>query len=140
MLKVVMDTNVFISALYLPKSRSAEVVSLVRRKRIRNLISPQILKEIERILQKKLSWDIAKTQSAIRRINNFSEMVRPKERLEVIADASDHRILECAVEGQADFIISGDHHLTDLKTFEGIKIVTPAAFLELVTTDILPRD
>jgi uncharacterized protein len=130
MLKVVIDTNVFISAFYLPDSRPAEVVFLARRKRILNCISPQILKEIERILQKKLLWDNAKTESAVRQIRNFSEMVHPKERLAVIADDPDNRILECAVEGQAEFIISGDKHLLNLKAYQGIAIVTPVNFLE----------
>jgi putative PIN family toxin of toxin-antitoxin system len=130
MLKVVIDTNVFISAFYLPDSRPAAVVFLARRKRILNFISPQILKEIERILQKKLLWDNAKTESAVSRIRNFSEMVHPKERLEVIADDPDNRILECAVEGQAEFIISGDKHLLNLKAYQRIAIVTPVDFLE----------
>ena len=42
-------------------------------------------------------------------------------------------ILECALEGQADFIISGDHHLTDLENYQGIKIVDPATFWTLMT-------
>jgi len=130
MLKVVIDTNVFISAFYLPDPRPAEVVFLARRKRILNFISPQILKEIERILQKKLLWDNAKTESAVSRIRIFSEMVHPKERLEVIADDPDNRILECAVEGHAEFIISGDKHLLNLKAYQGIAIVTPVDFLE----------
>ena len=41
-------------------------------------------------------------------------------------------IIACALEGQADFIISGDHHLTDLKNYQGIKIVDPATFLTLM--------
>ena len=132
MLKVVIDTNVFISALYLPESRPAGVVLLARRRKIHNFISPQILKEVERIIKKKLLWDNAKTQSAVRRIMNFSEEVQPQERLAIIADDPDNRILECAVAGQADFIISGDHHLLDLENYHGIKIVTPARFLELI--------
>jgi putative PIN family toxin of toxin-antitoxin system len=132
MVKVVIDTNVFISAFYLPESRPANVVLLARRKTILNLISPQILKEVERIIKKKLLWDNSKTQSAVRRIKNFSEEVRPQERLAIIADDPDNRILECAVAGQADFIISGDHHLIDLENYQGIKIINPARFLELI--------
>jgi len=49
----------------------------------------------------------------------------------VIAHEPDNRILECAMEGQADYIISGDKHLLDLKTYQGIKIVTLAEFLEI---------
>lgn len=47
-------------------------------------------------------------------------------------DPSDNKIIACALEGDADFIISGDHHLTDLKIFQGIKIVDPAVFLKIV--------
>jgi len=132
MFKVVIDTNVFISALYLPESRPARVVLLARRKTILNVISPPILKEVERIIKKKLLWDNAKTQSAVMRIRNFSEEVHPQERVAIIADDPDNRILECAVAGQADFIISGDHHLLDLENYHGIKIVTPARFLEII--------
>jgi putative PIN family toxin of toxin-antitoxin system len=132
MLNVVIDTNVFISAFYLPESRPAEVVLLARRKRVQNFISPQILKEIERIFRNKLLWDNPKTHNAIKRISEFSEMVYPQERLTVITDDPDNRILECALEAHADSIISGDHHLTQLKVFQGINILTPAAFLELI--------
>jgi len=132
MLKVVIDTNVFMSTLYLPESRPAGVVLLARRKTVLNLISPQILKEVEQIIKKKLLWDNSKTESAVKRIKNFSEEVHPQERLAIIADDPDNRILECAVAGQADFIISGDKHLTDLKGFRGIKIVNPAGFLKLI--------
>ena len=66
------------------------------------------------------------------RIKKFSEVVNPKERLAIIADDPDNRILECAAAGQTDFIISGDKHLLHLKNYQGIKILTPAAFLEAI--------
>ncbi len=130
MLKVVIDTNVFISAFYLPESRPAEAVLWARRKRVRNFISPQILAELERIIKTKLFWDHTKTQSALQRIQGFSEMVYHHEHLTVIADDPDNRILECALKAQADLIISGDQYLLNLKNYQGIKIVTPAEFLE----------
>jgi predicted nucleic acid-binding protein len=43
--------------------------------------------------------------------------------------------LECAVEGRADFIVSGDRHLTDIESFQGIRIVNPVTFLELIKTE-----
>jgi uncharacterized protein len=129
MFKVVIDTNVFISAFYLPESRPANVVLLARRKTILNLISPQILKEVERIIKKKLLWDNSKTEGAVRLIKNFSEEIHPQERLAIIVDDPDNRILECAVAGQADFIISSDKYLLNLKNFQGINVATPANFL-----------
>ena len=47
-------------------------------------------------------------------------------------DPADDKYLECAIEGMADFIVSGDHHLTDLETFQKIRIVNPAAFLRII--------
>lgn len=130
MLKVVIDTNVFISAFYLPESRPAEAVLWARRKRVRNFISPQILEEVERIIKTKLLWDHSKTKSAIQLIKGFSEIVYPHEHLTVIADAPDNRILECALQAQADLIIAGDPHLLNLRNYQGIKMVTPGEFLE----------
>ena len=61
----------------------------------------------------------------------------PKKFLKVIsACPPDDRILECAVEGKADYIVSDDHHLKDLEEFQGIKIVVPTAFLTLIKKQI----
>jgi len=130
MFKVVIDTNVFISAFYLPESRPAEVVHFARKRKVLKFISLKILEEVDRILQKKLLWDQAKTQSALAQIRKFSEIVSPQEHLAVITDDPDNRILECALEAQVDFIVSGDKHLLNLKTYRGITIVTPVDFLE----------
>ena len=65
-------------------------------------------------------------------LKTFSKTVNPKNRISVIVDDPDNRILECAEEGRADFIISGDHHLTELKKYQGIKIVAPSTFLALI--------
>ena len=129
-IKVVIDTNVFVSALYLPESRPGELVLLARRKKIVNCTSHQIVAEIERILQKKLGWDQDRARSAVRQIMNFSEMVNTEERLNVINDDADNRLLECAVASRAEFIISGDKHLLGLKAYQGISIITPGAFLD----------
>ncbi len=117
MLKVVIDTNVFISAFYLPESRPANVVLLARRKTILNLISPQILKEVERIIKKKLLWDNSKTEGAVRLIKNFSEEVHPQERLAIIVDDPDNRILECAVAGLLKMTVNGGLFAVSLFVF-----------------------
>jgi predicted nucleic acid-binding protein len=59
-----------------------------------------------------------------------AEIIGPTITLPIIKDdPSDDRILECAVAGQADLIVSGDHHLTNLKSFRGIGIIRPADLL-----------
>ncbi len=66
-------------------------------------------------------------------IRTRAEVVRPQERLDVVQqDPSDNRVLGAAVEGQADYIVSGDQHLLALGSFEGIEIVSPARFAAIL--------
>jgi putative PIN family toxin of toxin-antitoxin system len=134
MQKVVLDTNVIISALYTPSGKPAEVLKLARKKKITNLISPYILNEVRRVLTRKLSWPSKKTEETVQWLQSFSLIMQPPEQLIDIISACppDNRILECAVEGGADYIISGDRHLKDLQEFQGIKIVDPATFLATI--------
>ncbi|OGR25161.1 MAG: putative toxin-antitoxin system toxin component, PIN family [Desulfobacca sp. RBG_16_60_12] len=133
MLKVVLDTNVIVSGLNFPTSNPAKILLLVASGEIANLTSIHILNETKRILVDKFCWKGNEVEAAEVWLKTFSKSVNPKGRITVIDDESDNRILECAIEGQADFIISGDHHLTDLENYQGIKIVNPATFLALMT-------
>jgi hypothetical protein len=134
MLKVVLDTNVIVSGLNFPTSNPAKILLLVASEEIINFISRAILNETRRILIDKFFWIHEEVEAAEVWLITFSKAVNPKNRISVIVDDSDNRILECAEEGRADFIISGDHHLTDLKNYQGIKIVAPATFLALIAT------
>jgi putative PIN family toxin of toxin-antitoxin system len=133
MLNVVLDTNVIVSGLNFPTSNPAKILSLVASGRIANFISRHILNEISRILLDKFYWSGEEVEAAVAWLKTFSKSINSKTRVSVISDEPDNRILECALEGQADFIVSGDHHLTDLGNYQGTKIVDPAAFLALIT-------
>jgi putative PIN family toxin of toxin-antitoxin system len=130
MLSVVIDTNVIISALNFGGNPKA-VLELARKRHIRNTTSPFIIDEIERVLTRKFGWQMEVTREVTNDIQGFSHVVNPPETLTIIKNLSDNRILECAVAGGADYLISGDHHLTDLKTFGTINIVTPTEFLAI---------
>lgn len=129
MLRVVLDTNVLVSALYLPASKPGMIVALARRGTIRNLVSPAILGEVERVLREKFQWETELARQAARQIENFSEVVEPQEHLIVLADDPDNRILECAHAGRAHLILTGDKHLLQLQAYKGIAILKPADFL-----------
>lgn len=63
----------------------------------------------------------------------LGEIAKPKEKLSVIEkDPEDNRVLECAQESKADYIVSGDVHLLGIKEYAGTKILTPNEFLELL--------
>jgi len=137
MIKVVLDANQFISALLRPKGKPAKILESIREKEIRLLISGPIEEEIIRVLlyprlQKAHRLSEAEIREKMKNMAHLAETVHPKITVQAIPDdPTDNKYLECAVEGKADFIISGDRHLTDLKEFQGIKIVPPAVFLEM---------
>lgn len=136
MLRVVLDTNVLVSALYLPASKPGTIVGLARRHTIQNLVSPAILSEVERVLREKFQWEAAQAREAVRQIENFSEVLDPQERLTVLADDPDNRILECAKAGRAHLILTGDKHLLQLQAYSGIAILKPADFFRTGCTAV----
>jgi putative PIN family toxin of toxin-antitoxin system len=131
MLRVVIDTNIVISALNFGGNPKA-VLELARENRIHNFTTPFIINEVEKVLTQKFGWQMEVTQEVLNDFRGFSQVVNPSETVAAISYAPDNRILECAVAGRVDCIISGDHHLTDLKTYESIKIMTPTEFLEII--------
>jgi len=132
-LKVVIDTNVFISGLNFIKNES-EILYLFKKGDIDVYISLFILAEIERILREKFNWKENKIRKVLNIIKEKAFLVTPKIKISVIKEKDDdNRILECAVEAKTDFIISGDKkHLLPLKEFRGIKIVNSKDFLEKI--------
>ncbi|MBI2371289.1 MAG: putative toxin-antitoxin system toxin component, PIN family [Deltaproteobacteria bacterium] len=129
-MRAVADTNVYISALNFGGT-AEEVLALGRANILQLFISPSILQEIEGVLLRKFHWSATRTRQALAVIQGFAQLVRPKEAIHFIAeDEPDNRILECALEADADLIITGDHHLRGLKTFRGIPILSPGEFLE----------
>ena len=134
--KVVIDTNVLVSAVISKDSSPADVVRLAILGEIENYTSEDILAEVERILnsEKVLQRISSKHKDDIIRIYRLiSIKVSPKIRVNVIErDPSDNKFLETALEAKADFIITGDHHLLELREFRGVKILSPSDFLKLL--------
>ncbi len=97
------------------------------------IISKDILKEIEFILKKKFRWSKRQTSEAISYIKEIATVIKSDIVLSVIKkDPSDNRIIECAVAGQAHYIVTGDRaHLLSLGSYRNIKIYSPAEFLKL---------
>ena len=133
MIKVVPDTNIYISAI-LFGGKPEEIRDLARDGKIELLISEFILAEIAGVLKRKFSWSDWQISEATKDIRDFTVLITPLLTLSVIKDdEQDNRVLECAIEGKAKYIISGDeHHLQPLNEYHGIKILSPAQFLETV--------
>jgi putative PIN family toxin of toxin-antitoxin system len=132
-LKVVIDTNVFVSGLTF-KGKPREVLDLIWRGDIEACISSFILKELEETLRKDFSWDRDQIKHTIEKIKARTILIQPKHKVSVIKENDDdNRILECAIEGTVQYLISGDRkHLLPLKEYQGTKIISPSDFLKLL--------
>ena len=134
MIKVAADTNVYISAI-LFGGKPEEIRESAREGEVELLISETILAEIAGVLKRKFDWSDWQISEVIKDIRAITTLITPTSTLSVIKeDEPDNRVLECATEGKAQYIISGDeHHLQPLKQYQGIKILSPAQFIELVS-------
>ena len=134
MYKVVLDTNVYLSAL-LHGGKPEKILrhSYNPQQRYELYTSIAILQELARVLTEKFLWLDRDATKEIHRIADWTDVVKTTRSISAIPnDESDNRILECAVKAKADFIVSGDSHLLDLKEYEGIRIIKPAQFLTLL--------
>lgn len=140
MIRVVLDTNLFVSALLKSGSIPDRIFQLVRDEKVVLLMSDAICDEISRVL----AYPRIRTRLAVSD-EDLLKFVQLLYTIAIItpgtlnlpllaADPDDTKYLACAMEGLADFIVSGDHHLTDLVTYRGIRIVTPADFIQAVPT------
>lgn len=128
-MKVVFDTNIYISAAI--KSPLAEdILELAAKTDIITLIvSEEILSELREKLISKFARSETVVDIFINRIRKIAEIVEPKESVDVIKrDPEDNKILECALAGNADLIVTADQDLIKLKTFKGIGIIHPKTF------------
>lgn len=130
MIRVVFDTNVYISALMfggLPGS----LLDLALLQSFLLIISPPLLDELDEKLRLKFEVSAEDTARIRAKLKSNAEIVKPDIVLHVIEDdPDDNRVLECAVKGRADYIVTGDRHLLRLGGYEAISIVTVRQFLD----------
>ena len=132
MLRIVFDSNVYIYAL-LFKGIPGKILEMARKDKITLIVSDEIIAETERILEDKFTWPRHNIDKFKRRLSDISENIKPGIKLDIIKEReSDNRILECAVYGDANLIVSGDKHLLKLKSYKNIPIVRPKYLTYLV--------
>jgi putative PIN family toxin of toxin-antitoxin system len=129
-LKVVFDTNIYVSALMLPGSRADLALSRIVEGTDALVISKAIVDELLTVLARKFSRDADELSRIAVFLHDLAELVRPDRRLKILPDGADNRVLECASAGKADAIVTGDKTMLDLKTFEGIRVMSLRQYLE----------
>ncbi len=135
-MKVVLDTNVIVSGLNFP-GNERHVLNLARSGRFRLYLSAFVLQETEGVLVRKFRWDRHSVARAITALRASATIIEPEARPSVIKDnEADNRILECAVEASADYLVTGDRrHLLPIGEHLGTKIVNSTHFLTLLSRD-----
>jgi len=131
LLKVVLDTNIIISAV-LFGGRPRELLKQVIEGKIIMGISLPIIEEVKDVLSRdKFNYPAHMRQFVISQLEEIATLVEPTVFIGIIEkDDDDNRILECAVEFGANCIISGDSHLLELKNYNDIEVVSASIFLD----------
>jgi len=127
---VVIDTSIFIASFW--EGRSRTVVELWKKGKITLCASEAILKEYFYIIPRfnRLNKEAGELLSLFKARKNI-KMITPSKRLKVIQeDPADNKFLECAIEAKAEYIISADKHLRNLRKNQGVRIVSSGGFLK----------
>lgn len=137
-IKAVIDTNVFVSGVISPRGAPREILELAKRGSFKVIISIPIIREILQVLHRdyiytkyNLNEEIIDDIAAFL----FEGTILTEDAMEVSEikqDPEDNKFLACALEGEADYIVSGDDHLLKLKHYKGIQIVTARSFFEII--------
>ena len=137
MIKIVVDANLSASALIKPDSNPGNILELIKQNEVELVISPSVIKEIKRILlypkiQKYHQKTAQQLDTFFDDLLIFAWVVEGQAEIDVIqTDPTDNKYLACALDGEADYIVSGDRHLLDLGLYQGIKIIKAKAFLKI---------
>lgn len=128
-MKVVFDTNILVSALVFPGGRGEAALLRVAEEKDQLVLSKPILDELLGILARKFSRDAEELARAAVLISELSLFVKPRQRLRVVRDDPDNRILECATAGRANAIVTGDRALLALREYRGVRILSLREYL-----------
>jgi uncharacterized protein len=127
--RVVFDSNIYISALTLPGGQAEKALFTILDGADTLLISKPILDEVLSTLARKFSHDRDELSHVAVTLTEMAEVVKPGHTIKVLADDPDNRILECAEEGAADYIITGDKAMLNLKQHGGVRIIRLREYL-----------
>jgi|SRR3989344_4925722 len=132
--RAVSDTNVLISTAIMKLVNPRKIFKMFLDDKIILIESEELITELKEVLMRpKFDFiSMIEKESFIKSLTELCEIVKPRQKLEIIKeDPDDNIVLETAIRGKVDYIISGDEHLLKLKEFRGIKIISPKEFLEL---------
>ncbi len=135
-MRIVLDTNVWLSGIFWD-GESSKILEKAEKKDVQIIISEEILSEIIKVLNRESKFQKyilnlrLSIEDLLRTILSISTLTETKTKLDIVkADPKDNIILEAAVEGKVEYIISYDNHLLNMIEFRNIKIISPGEFLK----------
>lgn len=128
-MRVVFDTNIFVSALAIPGSRADEALQRIIEGNDDLIVSKAIILELLDVLARKFARDSEELSRVAVFVADLGVWVEPKGRISVLSDETDNRVLECAISGNAHLIVTGDKQMLGLREHEGVRIVTLRDYL-----------
>lgn len=129
-MRVVFDTNIFISALVIPGSQAEKAILKIIEGDDILLLSKEILDEALSVLSEKFSRDREELSHVAVVLSGLGEIVSSTKKVWILRDEPDNRILECALSGNADIIVTGDKDMLKLKVYEKVRIISLKEYLE----------
>ena len=129
-MRVVFDSNILIPALLFPGKHAEKAIFRIIEGRDQLLISKPIVDEVLKVLATKFVRDPEELARVAVLLADLAEMVHPRRRVRFLKDEADNRILECAVTGNADLIVTGDQAMLELRVFERVRLLSLRAYLD----------
>ena len=128
-MKVVFDTNIFISVIVIPGGQAEKAIRRITEGKDTLLISKPIIAEILSVLSNKFSRDSEALSRVAVFLSDLATIVNPAKRINVLTDEADNRVIECAVDGRADAIVTGDKEMLDIKKYLRVRIISLKEYL-----------
>jgi putative PIN family toxin of toxin-antitoxin system len=132
--RVVLDTNVWVSAFLTPGGICDKLVRAHHPVHLQFLVCRPILGELEEVLGGKIEMPATLVDERMKYVIRHSLLVEPTRSIKAVTDCdADNRVLECAVSGRASFLVTGDKsHLQSLGRFEGVEVVNPRRMVDIL--------
>ncbi|OGI44647.1 MAG: putative toxin-antitoxin system toxin component, PIN family [Candidatus Muproteobacteria bacterium RIFCSPHIGHO2_01_FULL_65_16] len=128
-MRAVYDTNIFVSAFAIPGGRAGAAILKAIEGDVHLVISRDIIREVIEVMARKFDRNPEELARMAVYLSELAEVVTPRRRLKVLRDEPDNRILECAVAGKADVVVTGDQAMLRLGSYRRIRILSLKDFL-----------
>lgn len=133
-MRALFDTNIYVSAFTVPGGRAEAALLKAVEGEAQLVISKPIIHELLDVLARKFGRDAEELARIAVFLAELAELAQPRREIEVVKDDEDNRILECAIAGRADVIVTGDQAMLGLGEYQEVRIMTLREFLAALRT------